>query len=289
MFRKILFPGTLLSFCLLFAGCGGEKKISLHYDSGELKSEWTINGAGEKHGFEKQYHVTGETKGLIKWVEGQMDSTATYYWKNGNPRKTVEYDMGEVTGTTTWFHENGNKKKSEQYHAGKKNGESWEYYKDGSKKSQITYTDGYRDGESSNWFGNGQEKLKVIYINGRIEGEYLEYHETGKPHLQGTMVAGKKAGMWREFDEEGHEVIEMVYQNDLLNGAFTLYFPQSGKVKAIGEFRNGQLSGQVLIFNEGGRKVKTQFWQDGSSTDGTNDLSWFPRGISIKAEELTGS
>ena len=237
MIRKSFFPVFLLSCFLYLTGCGGEKKISTHYDSGELKSEWTINGAGEKHGIEKQFHVTGETKGIIRWVDGQMDSTATYYWKNGNPRKTVDYALGAVTGTTTWYHENGEKKKSEQYESGKKNGESWEYFKDGKKKLQVTYKDNYREGESSEWYANGLKKFTVMYKKGRIEGDYLEMHDTGKPYLTGTMVNGRKGGLWREHDRDGNEIIEMVYQNDILSGAFTLYFPESGKVHVIGEFR----------------------------------------------------
>ncbi|MEM0998598.1 MAG: toxin-antitoxin system YwqK family antitoxin [Bacteroidota bacterium] len=284
--------GGILALAL--TACGGPKTITSHFDSGELKAEWTINSAGEKHGLETQYHVTGETKGIIKWTEGKMDSTATYYWKNGKPRKSVEYKMGVVDGKTTWYYENGNQKKLEQYkqfegqEAGVKVDASWEYYEDGGKKSLVNYDKGVRSGPSTTWYANGQKETELTYKSGRPNGSYVVFHESGPIFQSGSMYFGQKEGNWREYNEDGQELMETYYVGDALNGAFTIYYPATGKIKALGEFRKGALHGEVVVLNGSGQIVKRQLWQFGASQDGTNDLSWFPRDLSIQPEDLLG-
>jgi antitoxin component YwqK of YwqJK toxin-antitoxin module len=271
---------------LLLSSCTGDKLIKSHYDSGELKAEWHINGQGQKHGIEKQFHASGELKGLIKWQEDQMDSAATYYWKNGNPRKRVEYKMGSPFGTTAWFFENGKVQKEENYQEGDREGSAKEFYENGKPKSVAKYKDNVREGPSQTWYENGNMEKELSYKGGRINGEFVQYHETGSRKQVGLMVQGEKAGQWREYDEKGRDLFECVYVIDILSGAFTVYYPASGKVRALGEFKGGMLHGQVIVFNESGGRVKTQQWIKGKSADGTNDLSWLPSEVSLKPEEF---
>lgn len=281
--KPIIFSCMLM---LLLSSCGGDKKIVSHFDSGELKAEWHIDGSGQKNGIEKQFHESGELKGFIKWAAGQMDSAATYYWKNGNPRKRVEYDMGKLYGATTWFHDNGQVRKEENYSDGSREGSSKEFFKDGKPQSAVEYKDNVREGAAKFWYANGNLEKEHTFKGGRIDGDFTAYHETGKKAQNGVMVQGKKAGMWIEYDEKGRELFECVYVGDVLNGAFTVYYPASGKVSALGEFRKGVVHGQVIVFSEGGARLKTSQWVKGVSADGTNDMSWLPAEVSIKAEDL---
>jgi uncharacterized protein len=286
MTPKPIITGGLLLILILFSACGGETLVVSHYDSGKLKAEWYVNSAGQKNGLERQYFASGELLGQVKWVEDKMDSAATYYWKNGNPRKRVQYKLGQPSGATTWFHENGQPQKEETYQNGTKDGPSREFYDSGKPKSLVTYEGNYREGVSKTWYENGNLETEILYRGGNIDGEYARFHETGKISARGLMRKGAKSGLWREYDGEGREQFECVFVDNVPNGAFTVYFPASGKVKALGECKRGLLNGQVIVFNEAGGKVKTQKWLDGKSLDGINDLSWLPLSISVKAEEL---
>ena len=80
---------------VLLAGCSNRQVKTYYSGSEQIKTVYDIDEKGHKQGYGREYFDTGELKALEKYERDQLDSTATYYWKNGKPRKTVAYENGD--------------------------------------------------------------------------------------------------------------------------------------------------------------------------------------------------
>ncbi len=86
--------------------------------------------------------------------------------------------------------------------------------------------------------------------------EYLEYHENGQLKIKGMYDQnGERSGICTSFYDNGIKWSESYYTEGTLDGHSVTFFP-NGKVRYIGEYKNGEKIGRWTFKDEAGNVVE---------------------------------
>ncbi len=269
---------------ILLVGCSNRQVKTYYADSKQLKSAFDIDADGHKQGFGREYYDTGELKALERYERDQLDSTATYYWKNGKPRKTVAYANGAKHGASFWYFENGKTQEEQTFLLGEQDGWSRRYYENGQLEVESLFGKGIENGMHREWYATGKPKKESKFWLGEPDGPITEWHENGKTKLEGHYDRAQKVGVWQEFNEDGQLLLRVAYENNSPVATFTAY--GDGKKVVECGLQGGKLHGTMIKYNPTGKVITTIRWENGKAEGGYTDMSWLPSGVSMKAEEL---
>lgn len=229
-----------------------EKKGSIYYKE-------TFTSDKQKTGITYKHHET--RKNLIDYVLASPKGKAF----KDEKKYQYQYDWEEIIrGRYEVYYFSGIKKFKHSYEInrimtldkgialGKKyfidaqiSGSIYEYYPNGKKKLIVTYTDRMVKDNSSN---NNTEKV----VDSNLSGERLAYNEKGRLFSKGNLNSKGFNGKLEYYGPKGLMVIKIEhYKNGSLNGKYVEYYI-SGKLKAKGEYKNGELVGEIEKFNEAG-------------------------------------
>lgn len=98
--------------------------------------------------------------------------------------------------------------------------------------------------------------IKHDITTGRSEAFF--YHENGNIMTYGIYRNQKKDSLWFNYNEDGKIVYTETFENDVLNGKKTVYFPpnkETGKVERVATvtyFKNGKAEGEFIEYFEHG-------------------------------------
>ncbi len=124
-----------------------------------------------------------------------------------------------------------------------------EYYPNGKKKLFVAYKDRFIKDNLSN---DNIEKLTTSTRS----GEQLAYRETGKLLSKGNLDSKGLTGKFEYYGPKGLLIVKIEYYKDgVLDGKYIEYY-LSGKIKAKGEYKDGELVGEIEEFNEDGTPLK---------------------------------
>ncbi|MCB9224667.1 MAG: hypothetical protein R2780_00080 [Crocinitomicaceae bacterium] len=89
-------------------------------------------------------------------------------------------------------------------------------------------------------------------------GETVEYHPNGAVKIRGKLnEMGQREGLWISYYDNGVKWSESYYVNGILDGHSLTFFP-NGKVRYVGEYKNGEKSGTWKFYDELGEFVKEE-------------------------------
>ena len=89
-------------------------------------------------------------------------------------------------------------------------------------------------------------------------GETVEYHPNGAVKMRGKLNDnGMRHGLWISFYDNGIKWSEAYYIDGVLDGHSITFFP-NGKVRYIGEYKNGDKTGTWKFYDEAGELVKEE-------------------------------
>jgi antitoxin component YwqK of YwqJK toxin-antitoxin module len=135
------------------------------------------------------------------------------------------------------------------------------YYESGQIQDSIYHSKGSHDLSIKSWYENGQLKQSNEFNNKGFNGTCLNYYENGQLKDSGLLVNGKREKIGYEWFENG--VIKAInnYNHGKLNGRQYTYH-KNGKTKTIGNLMNGILSGEVKQYDEKGKLISVDYYED---------------------------
>ncbi len=168
-----------------------------------------------------------------------------------------------------------------------------EFYLTGEKKEEkhlLSESPDIIDGEFRFFHRDGSISSICHYVNGLRNGDYIGYDELGRVIYSGKYVNGKKEGKHQRFRSAGVRSSIVTYKNDVVDGycefyddngklsckgnyresregttihyhpygTITTYYP-NGKIRAKGDYANGQKTGVWYLYDENGKMSKIDY------------------------------
>jgi antitoxin component YwqK of YwqJK toxin-antitoxin module len=223
---------------------------------------------------------------------GNVRSVVTTYHENGNPKQFLEILNARANGMYCEWHENGKMSLSTIVIGGTPDvtalaertwlfdGSSLAWDDEGHQIAEVLYSQGSLDGVSTYLHPNGQIWKKIPYVKNQIDGNVEIYKCNGELLQQMSYCQGVRDGpsarYWdcehiasREdfcrdklengqyLDKEGNLIAEVS------NGTgYRAVFTKEG-IQEIQEYVDGNLEGEVKVFNQEGRLKRTYHVKNG--------------------------
>lgn len=217
------------------------------------------DGKGLKQGFWQERDMGGFIEGTYK------DDLREGAWLMHNAAGTIihldSYKAGRKEGPVLSF-ENGYVLKEENYRDDKPDGIVRTYNFAGRIKSEALYFQGNLNGESRKYYEDGGKvQERINYTNGIKNGPSEWFEATGKPSVSFNYVNGELEGIQKTYSN-GILTREENYSHGVQTGE-TKEYHLNGKPKSIGNYANDQKSGTWKSFDENGKLIKTEKYQNG--------------------------
>ncbi len=212
------------------------------FEAGYLRFEGITDMEGLRQGLWKEYYETGELKSEGKY----KNSKRVGEWKFYFPDKTMEVvgsysAKGKYEGEWKWYYPNHELMRVAHYEDGILEGDFVEYDMEGNIQTQGQYEEGSEEGY---WY----------YRNGTVVEE-------------GNFETGLRSGLWKIWYEPQKIFVEMEYQEDLLNGNYTIYY-ENNVIKRSGKYVKGEKNGIWRDYYDNGELFLTTLYKDGV------EISW---------------
>lgn len=110
-------------------------------------------------------------------------------------------------------------------------------------------------------------KIIASYVEGSLEGPYMEINNFGQYELVAHYRRGQLHGRVAKYNLT-RLVEEMYYKEGVLDGPYTLYFPNSDVKQRTAEFRNGKEHGIIRFFNDKGKITMEYEYRNGEKISG---------------------
>jgi antitoxin component YwqK of YwqJK toxin-antitoxin module len=157
-------------------------------------------------------------------------------------KKAGVYDKDN--GLKKTFDDYGNLESEYTLKDGKINGTAKAYFTNGQVKVVSNFVSGTKQGVSKEYDESGNLTAEYNYVNGEPNGIYKIF-ENGKLKMTGGLLNGEKNGLFKIYDDEGRIDKEYNMKLGLLDGAYTEYYYDEGKLllKFTGFYTNDQKTG----------------------------------------------
>lgn len=271
-------------------------EFSYFYESGELMA---MNTHGENDLVENTaYRKTGTVISQGNYLNQKKEGEWWYYDEEGQARALETYKADVLHGKFAVYYYTGQVSEEGMFENGKREGIHREYFITGEKKSESTFVSGLEQGEIQAWdspnvklykgqmqngvavgewryyLPNGQTEFRILYddsgneIKRKFEnGEQEEFYDSGILKSYYEYKNGKKHGPFQEFYNKGDFIRKEVMptqQGEQLEWVETI---ENTQVKVEGEYRSGNLIGEVIYYQEDGRIEKTEVYELGVLID----------------------
>lgn len=87
-----------------------------------------------------------------------------------------------------------------------------------------------------------------------LDGEYSVFNLENRLITSGYFKEGKKHGTWKKWDRKGQLILICNWNKGLKNGK-TIVYSKDGTINKELDYKDGQLHGQVLVYQDGYKKA----------------------------------
>lgn len=205
-----------------------------------------MDANGKKHGHWIQKYENGKIKfeGYFKndVPVGQLKK----YHENGNLKYDMYYnpkDPKEVS--VTMYDIAGDLSAQGFYYAQKKNG-TWKYYGNGNKLLlEENYNHGMLDGQSIvYWQTQANQPMEIKNWKDSLKhGDWIWFYEDGKIRMKATYEQDKLQGEFSVYYADGKTSLSGTYYNNVRDGKWQ-YFKEDGSEKFTIEYNKGKIVNQ---------------------------------------------
>ena len=245
-------------------------KIKDYYKSGKIQS--IIEGAStldndddSNSKWQGKSHIffeSGEVMAKLYYVNGKREGKQTYYYKSGEINYTWNTINDKNEGPYKAFYESGEIKEVENWNNGNKL-DFTSFYKNSQIKRTYKLINGEIEGLWKSFYENGSREQEVNFTNGVRVGLLRDFYESNKLHfIQKYNELGEKY-YEESFSEDGKVTDIFNFKNEKFHGENLKYF-SSGNLKYKRIYADGKRNGKSLYFNETGKIISDEMWQDGS-------------------------
>jgi len=281
-------------FCL-FTSVGGYraagqnsdslKPAVYYFENGKVSSEGTLR-KGKPDGYWKSYHRNGNIKTEGNRKNYLLDGTWKFYSEEGELYLTIDYAEDKKEG----FRKSYRGKqvvKREQFVNDQREGTTEEYFASGKLKSVTPYEAGREKGLGFEYDTVGTIitlktfKAGVLVKEQRINrydelskkaGMWMEFYQDRQLKNEGLFVNNLKHGYWKYYKGDGNLIrVEKWVNGVLIEDANEVakidirreIDPQTGKIKTIGGYRNGQKEGVHREYDNEGNVINSTVYSNG--------------------------
>lgn len=142
------------------------------------------------------------------------------------------------------------------------------YYPDGALASEGMFKSGKPDGIWKTYYADGTLKSIGKKAEGLSDSTWAFFDEAGRQVWKYEYYKDKKNGCAQRFDSLGFVSEEFFYLNDVVQGEKT-WFYSNGDVKKTGYFDQGKQSGLCLEYDNEGKVVTEEVYDNGYLKDRT--------------------
>ncbi|WP_395050635.1 hypothetical protein [Flavobacterium sp.] len=203
--------------------------------------------AGKLNGIDKIYDIVGNLRYTDENTFGDENGKLTRYYHNKmKMQECIQLD-GSIEGDYIYLNQKGEpiliigyqENRIKYYIKKNKTGEL-------NEKIEII-------GETatiSSSYPNGKIAIQINYVKGNVEGKLLINNELGKPEYESNNSNNLLNGNRIEYYSNGNVYKKEYFKNSDFEG-LQEYFKEDGKPWITAEYKNDELQGNVLIYNEG--------------------------------------
>ncbi len=203
--------------------------------------------AGKLNGIDKIYDFVGNLRYTDENTFGNENGKITRFYHNKMKMQECNQINGSIEGDYTYFNQKGEPILIIGYQEN-----SIKYYirksKTGELNDKIAIID--ETAEISSSYPNGKIAIQINYVKGNVEGKLIINNELGKPEYESNTIHNLLNGNRIEYYANGNVYKKEHFKNSDFEG-LQEYFKEDGKPWITAEYKNDELHGNVLIFNEG--------------------------------------
>ncbi len=254
----------------------GKLSIEGSYVNGKHINEWKYYDNGKLFllrnyidTVNRQIYITVYDKEELKVAEGyqiegmknnKLDyiniGTWIYYYKNGKIKKAIDYQYDVRHGLFTYYDSvSGNKISLGWNKNGKRDSVFTSYYLNGKVRVIDNYKDGVLDGKFTRYDDSlGKVLEEGMYYKGKLYGTWKEYYYATDILKEQTDYRND-IGNAVVFDRiTGKKIAEGQYNQSDKTGEWKYYNINTGKLVSIENYKEGELNGESIIFDDNGNK-----------------------------------
>lgn len=141
----------------------------------------------------------------------------------------------------------------------------WEfYYNDGALKETGEYIDGQKSGIWKTYYEDGTIKHEITYQNGLAKGPARFYYRDGTLWEEGFWNETHWKGEYSLYHANGQKFYEWQYNESGKRTGEQKYFHANGQLQYSGEWENGNIEGEVEVYDEAGQLLETREYSKGT-------------------------
>jgi antitoxin component YwqK of YwqJK toxin-antitoxin module len=238
------------------------------YRDGTLQSEGRY-ASQKKEGEWKFYNRDGKLVRVEQFKNDMSHGPVKLYYPSGELLEESTYENDQRQGSWAMYYDNGEPKIAGHSVDDKHHGEFVYYFENGQKQLEGRYQNGMQEGQWIEYHKDGRIRLVLLYKNGKIakkqhmNGTFLDYYVTDIPKSEYRYKDGKKHGMFTEWYDQG-EFKKVQTQAEGPGSEMQWKEKLVGQqVRMEGEYYMGEPDGEFLYFNEDGRLMKTEIYEEG--------------------------
>lgn len=228
----------------------------------------------KKHGTWEMYSTKGILAGVTTYKEDVQEGLDEVYYDNGQLAERINYENGVKQGPYEEYFRNGKPKGTGSYANGKLHGEIVSYQSPNVLLYEGQTKDGVAIGEWRYYMEDGRLELRILYDDFGAEvrrkhenGVVEEYYPSGIPKSYYEYKHGKLHGIFEEFYDKGEFVKSEVLSEDRGVDIEFMETLERTQLKKEGEYRMGNLHGEVIYHKENGQIEKTEIYDQGVLID----------------------
>jgi len=203
--------------------------------------------AGKLNGIDKIYDMVGNLRYSDENTFGDENGKLTRYYHNKMKMQECNQLNGSIEGDYTYFNQKGEpiliigyqENRIKYYIRKSKTGELNEKVEINNETAEI-----------SSSYPNGKTAIQINYVKGNVEGKLIINNELGKPEYVSNNTNNLLNGNRIEYYANGNVYKKEHFNNSNFEG-LQEYFKEDGKPWITAEYKNDELHGNVLIYNEG--------------------------------------
>lgn len=131
------------------------------------------------------------------------------------------------------------------------------------KTEEGPYKNGIKDGIWKAYYPDGKLKHQINFVDGIAKGKATFYYSDGTLWEEGIWNEYCWIGEYRLYYPNGQAAYEWTYNRQGRREGVQKYFYENGSPKYYGEWNNGNITGNVQVFDSTGVLVQTRSYKDG--------------------------
>jgi len=148
---------------------------------------------------------------------------------------------------------------------GKKEGKYIKYFDNNKMKYEGQFRNDIPYGLFKHYYKTGQLKAEVRFSDDGIIARNTSYYKNGKVMAQGKYINQKKDSIWNYYlDEDTLTLISYeTYKKGVLNGESVTYYPESGEIAEVIEYKDGKKHGKLIKYFPDGVLMTKSYYENG--------------------------